>query len=142
MSIPGLQRGVLTISNNVITDHNRAPLTISNERIETRTRMVDGTLRVNFIATKLRVSASWDLVPSLGTQCVDNRTGSTVFGGQELKNLYETSNGNPLTVRITSKSSAGDYVEKQMVFASFEYTVAKRGPHFDLVNMSVELEEV
>ena len=144
--IPGLQNGILSIGGNTITDHNRAPLQVSYERIENRVRMVNGSLRTNFIANKLKISTSWDMVPSLGTKCVDNRTGSTVFGGNELRNLYETSQGNPVSVTITSRMpGSSTSVTKNMIFASFEYTVAKRSTSadgFDLVNMTVELEEV
>ena len=150
MAFPGLRNGILKISTNsdyttnakIITDHNRAELTIGNQRIETRNRMVNGTLRVNFIANKLTISTSWDMVPSLSSQCADYRAASPVIGGNELKDLYESSNGNPVYVTITAKTSTGETLQKPMIFSSFEYRVVKRSNNFDLVNMSVELEEV
>ena len=150
MAFPGLRNGILKISTNsdyttnakIITDHNRAELTIGNQRIETRNRMVNGTLRVNFIANKLTISTSWDIVPSLSSQCVDYRAATPVIGANELKDLYESSNGNPVYVTITAKTSTGETLQKPMIFSSFEYRVVKRSNNFDLVNMSVELEEV
>lgn len=50
----------------ILSDHNRSPIDISNERIEQRQRMANGTMRSFFIADKLKVSLSWDMIPSRG----------------------------------------------------------------------------
>lgn len=48
----------------ILSDHNRQPIDISNERIEQRQRMANGTMRSFFIADKTRISTSWNMLPS------------------------------------------------------------------------------
>jgi hypothetical protein len=50
----------------ILSDHNRSSIDISNERIEQRQRMANGTMRSFFIADKLTVSVSWSMIPSRG----------------------------------------------------------------------------
>jgi hypothetical protein len=50
----------------IISDHNRSPIDISNERIEQRQRMANGTMRSYHIADKLSISLSWSMLPSRG----------------------------------------------------------------------------
>jgi hypothetical protein len=143
-----LSDAALKIDGILITDHNRATLEVSTDRIETRRRMANGTLRINFIGNKTKISTSWDMVPSLDAKTVDGNKGAAY-----LKNLYDTKGATPMTVVVTFKNgSTGDTttITKTMVFASFDYNVVKRGTTFgsathagfDLVNMSLALEEV
>jgi hypothetical protein len=48
----------------ILSDHNRAQISISNERIEQRQRMANGTMRSFFIADKLTIDTSWSMLPS------------------------------------------------------------------------------
>ena len=48
----------------ILSDHNRAEIGMTNERIEQRQRMANGTMRSFFIADKLSVSTSWSMLPS------------------------------------------------------------------------------
>lgn len=48
----------------VLTDHNRGEMSISQQRIESRQRMVNGTMRSYHIADKISLSCSWDRIPS------------------------------------------------------------------------------
>jgi hypothetical protein len=50
----------------IISDHNRSEINISNERIEQRQRMANGTMRSFFIADKLTITTSWTMLPSRG----------------------------------------------------------------------------
>jgi hypothetical protein len=52
----------------ILSDHNRSPIDMSNERIEQRQRMANGTMRSYFIADKLTVSTSWVNLPSRAFQ--------------------------------------------------------------------------
>jgi hypothetical protein len=60
----GILEQYLEQSFIVLSDHNRAELSISNERIEQRQRMANGTMRSFFIADKLTISTSWSMLPS------------------------------------------------------------------------------
>lgn len=48
----------------ILTDHNRGPISLSNNRIETKQRMVNGRMRSYHTADKLNLSVSWDRIPS------------------------------------------------------------------------------
>jgi hypothetical protein len=48
----------------ILSDHNRSQIGITNERIEQRQRMANGTMRSFFIADKLSVDTSWSMLPS------------------------------------------------------------------------------
>ena len=48
----------------VLSDHNRAEISMSNERIEQRQRMANGTMRSFFIADKISINTSWSMLPS------------------------------------------------------------------------------
>ena len=48
----------------ILTDHNRGPISLSNNRIESRQRMINGRMRSYHIADKLVLSLSWQRVPS------------------------------------------------------------------------------
>lgn len=48
----------------ILTDHNRGPIALSNNRIENRQRMANGRMRSYHIADKLSLSVSWERLPS------------------------------------------------------------------------------
>ena len=48
----------------ICSDHNRAEMNISQQRIESRQRMINGTMRSYHIADKISLSVSWDRLPS------------------------------------------------------------------------------
>jgi len=50
----------------ILSDHNRKGLSFSTERIEQRKRMINGRMRSVHIADKVKLSVSWDLLPSRG----------------------------------------------------------------------------
>lgn len=54
----------------ILSDHNREPIDISNERIEQRQRMANGTMRSYFIADKLSINMSWSMIPSRGFEVI------------------------------------------------------------------------
>lgn len=48
----------------ILSDDNRGPLEIQNERIEKRERMINGRMRSYHIADKLSINVSWEMLPS------------------------------------------------------------------------------
>lgn len=48
----------------ILSDHNRSNLDFSTERIENRKRMSNGRMRSYFIADKINISTSWEMLPS------------------------------------------------------------------------------
>jgi hypothetical protein len=68
----------------ILSDHNRSPINIGNERIEKRERMINGRMRSYHVADKLKFDFSWDMLPSRSYASVpefNKDTGkSSVFG--------------------------------------------------------------
>lgn len=62
----GVEVGTNGHSGNflILSDHNRSPIEIKNERIETRQRTVNGRMRSFHVADKLNISTSWTMLPS------------------------------------------------------------------------------
>lgn len=48
----------------ICSDHNRGEINISQQRIENRQRMVNGTMRSYHVADKITVSTTWQMLPS------------------------------------------------------------------------------
>jgi hypothetical protein len=48
----------------ILSDDNREPLAFSNERIESRKRMINGRMRSYYVADKLSLDVSWQRLPS------------------------------------------------------------------------------
>ena len=129
-----------------LTEHNRQPLSLNTERIESVQRMANGTLRKYFIADKLTLSVSWEMVPSFRNETVDG-----AWGAEDIKNFYESTAGrgtfrvkinptvfSPSLVEQSDGALADDYTYT-MVFTSCDFTVLKRGLQtFWSVNISLE----
>lgn len=127
-----------------MSEHNRAPLSFNIERIEQMQRMADGTARKYFVADKISLSASWEMLPSFRNETVDGG-----WGAEDLKNFYESPAGrgffniklnptvfDPLLVKEGLLSN--DYTYNVM-FSSCDFTVVKRGLQpFWSVNISLE----
>ena len=129
-----------------VTEHNRAPLSLNNLRIEQSSRMSNGTLRKYFIADKLEMSVSWDMIPSFRNETVDG-----AWGAEDIKNFYESAAGrgafrikvNPTVfdpTLITDGTLSDDYTYT-VVFTSCDFTVVKRGIQ-TFWDVSLTLEQV
>lgn len=133
--------GSLTYRN--ISDHGRGPISMTPERIENSIRTVDGTMRRQVIATKYKYSCDWSNLPSVSSRTVDEN-----LGGYEIKNFFETITGAFGIKFYVGNSNATnttltDTITKIVMFNSFSYEIAGRSQSgIDLVNISVELEEV
>lgn len=132
MSLP--RSSALTVNGVLWTEHNRDSLSLDPQRIERSTRMVGGTLRKNYVADKYKIAASWALVPS--TVAFDGK-----LAGKGIKDFYESSTGHgSFTVVVAYDGTTTTYT---MVISAFTYAVVKRsGSGFDLVNISIEFDEV
>jgi len=152
----------------VLSDHNRQPFSISQQRIENRQRMVNGTMRSYHTADKLSLSVSWNRLPSrsFSTDVEFDEFGKPIIpanqeefamdggaGGVSLLEWYQDHAG-PFYVflsydkYINFNTDPFDHLNQynqilHMYFASFEYTVEKRGANnYDMWNISLTLEEV
>lgn len=124
-------------NGNKVTEHNRQSIQITEQKIKSSERTINGTLRENVRAVKSRYSISWELVPSLASKTVDG-----FWGGREILDFARSTNS--FTLEIRYDDADGGTLTKTVVFSGDpEYEVVGRSPAgFDLVNVSVELEEV
>jgi len=144
--IPYLSRGEKKFIR--VTEHNRGPLTLDNNRIEQAARMSNGTLRKYFIADKLNISVAWNMIPSFRNETVDGG-----WGAEDLKNFYESAAGrgefrikinptvfSPTLITENAGTLSDDYTYTVM-FTSCDFAVVKRGlqPYWDV---SISLEQV
>lgn len=105
-----------------LTEHNRAPVTIGINRIESAKRMANGTLRKYFIADKKNVSASWSMLPSYSTLTVDGG-----YGAVDLKTFYESSKGQGIfKVKVSYNGVDARDEIMLMSFTDFSASVVKR----------------
>jgi hypothetical protein len=129
-----------------VTEHNRSPLSLNINRIETGQRMANGIMRKYFIADKLSVNVSWEMLPSFRNETVDG-----AWGAEDLKNFYESTAGRlPFRIKLNPTVFSIDLVEQSdgaladdytytMMFSSCDFTIIKRGLQpFWSVNLSLE----
>jgi hypothetical protein len=73
----GLTSTDLADSFLILSDHNRSEISITNERIEQRKRMINGTMRSYHIADKVSMTVSWNMLPSRAYGTLPNFNQST-----------------------------------------------------------------
>ncbi len=124
-----------------ISDHGRAPLDVAIERIETKQRMGDGTLRRYTVAKKRTWSTSWENIPDKNVSFLANGQ-----SGIWMENFHNTIDGSFL-MRLRAGSdvdinyTGGNGTVVEVMISDFSKNVTKRGKAFDLWNMSISLEE-
>lgn len=146
-----------------ITDHNREPIQISTEVIESQSRMANGTMRKYVIANKKKISVSWKYVPSKTSESADGFNSAAW-----LEWFYQANAGIPIYVKVvsseinsnpvintlpsgtfttaqTAASSSGSSTgaTKYKVFMTdFSKTIINRTQISDYVDMSIEFTEI
>lgn len=75
----------------ILSDHNRQPMSISQQRIENRQRMINGTMRSYHIADKITISTSWNNLPSrsFSRNVIFNSSGVAQMSGSDLENTVD-----------------------------------------------------
>jgi hypothetical protein len=129
-----------------VSEHNRQPLSINVDRIEQSSRMANGTTRKYFVADKINISLSWEMLPSFRNETVDGG-----WGAEDIKNFYESTAGrgafriklnptvfSPDLITDSSGTLSDDYTYTVM-FTSCDFTLIKRGLQpFWSVNLTLE----
>jgi hypothetical protein len=136
---------------NKVTEHNRSEFTIGTQRIESKRRMSNGTLRKYYVADKKSFNLSWEMLPSYRNLTVDG-----AWGAEDLREFYEDGGTGTFRIRVNmaktgtnqenivatgiNQQSSG-YEEYNVSCTEATFTIVKRGiqPHW---NVSLSLEEV
>lgn len=121
-------------NNEPITEHNRKPLSVDWDPINSESRMANGTLRRYSVATKKNFSTSWDMIPKGVDFAVDGK-----WAGGAMVAFYEGLQGNAFELKITNIDATTEtYV---VMFSDFSKSIEKRGSQ-DFWNISVTMKEV
>ncbi len=116
-----------------VTDHNRSSLSITTERIETRKRMANGTMRTYWIADKNSWSMSWEMLPNTNAATVDG-----YMGADTLESTYLAQHGDFELELTFGNSPVRIY---RVMWKDFSKTLLKRGK-YDFYDVSASFEEV
>jgi hypothetical protein len=138
-----------------LTDHNREPINISTELIESQSRMANGKMRKYVVAQKNKISASWKYIPSK-----TNETADLNYSAAWLELFYSSNVSLPIYLKIVSSkinqeesvnSLPSDFNFKTATTAStvysvfmtdFSKTIINRTKLSDYVDMSIEFTEI
>jgi len=117
-----------------LTEHNRAQVNVTFERIEGETdRMANGRLRKWFVADKHSWDTSWDMVPHNSTYTLDGG-----YGGQEIEAFHLA---NPGEFYLYVRKPDGTEEQFLVVVSNFSRGVQKRGI-YEFWNITITFEEV
>jgi hypothetical protein len=137
-----------------LTDHNREPIQISPELIESQSRMANGKMRKYIVAQKNKISVSWKYVPSKQSEAVDG-----FFSAAWLESFYKSNAGLPIYLKVVSSEldtdpsfgalPSGTFITAQTGFKiynvfmnDFSKTIINRTKLSDYVDMSIEFTEI
>jgi hypothetical protein len=116
-----------------LSEHNRAPLSVTPERIESKQRMHNGRMRSWHTADKRTWSTSWSDIPHDSTKTVDGK-----MGAQEMEAFYDANPGEFIMyIRLPDGQQSTHYV----MFSEFSKTISKRGV-YEFWNIDLAVEEV
>lgn len=133
-----------------LSEHNRQPVSLTNNRIEKTQRMSDGTMRKFFITDKKQINVSWNMLPSYYTYTVDGG-----YGAVDIKNFYEGT-ASKTSGALSGQSNfdvtisyGGSSQTLNMIFTSCSFEIIKRNvkestgdtPQ-EFWNVSLSMEEV
>jgi hypothetical protein len=136
-----------------LTDDNRESLQITPQRIESKRRMIDGTMRSVHIADKNEFSTSWTNLPSRKTRPtpstpdgLSNKITSDSFGaGQDIKDWYDSNLSDFWVLLVfdanVTNAPASSAEKYNVFFDDFQYDIVKRGQFNDLWDVSISLVE-
>jgi len=145
-----LQAGIQLSLDNVnwqkLTDHNRDPISVSQELIESQSRMANGKMRKYVVAQKNTISVSWNYVPSKTSETVDLNHSSAW-----LESFYRSNVGSPVWLKVVASelNSSGNFVTAQTGFevynvfmSNFSKSIINRTKVSDYVSMSIDFTEI
>lgn len=121
-----------------ITDHNRSPLSVSVERIETKQRMADSTMRRYVVAKKRTWSADWSNIPSTNSKAGGLSTVDGGWAGEDIEKFHNTTDG---AFQMQLRRGDGTVETVTVMIIDFSKEIVKRGT-VDLWDLSITLEEV
>jgi len=127
-----------------LSEHNRAPVSISTTRIEKTQRMSNGTLRKIFIADKKSIDTSWSMLPTNDVMTIDGG-----YGAGSIRSFYYGKGTGVFKVKISYNGVSERDEIMIMSFTGCSFTVVKRNVKEktadiaqEFWDVSINLEEV
>ena len=151
----GIHLSIDQVNWKQLTDHNRDPIQISTELIETSSRMANGRMKKFVVDKKNNISTSWTYVPSKTSECVDGN-----YGGAWIESFYNTYCEVPIYVKIINstadldpntatvpldfnfKTSESGSIVIQAFMTGFSKTIINRTKISDYLDISIEFTEI
>lgn len=124
---------LMTWNNTKISDHNRSELGIGVERIETKKRMANGTMRKYVVADKKTFSVNWTDLPHSKDFTVDG-----FWGGKEIEAFYAL-NAGAFSLKIFNGDGSSETYN--VFFSDFTKNIKKRGL-YDFWDINLTMEEM
>lgn len=124
----------LEINGVMLTDHNRSPLAISNERLVNDVRTQFGELRRYYKADKKSFSVSWSMVPQDSESTVDRH-----LGAEDMFKFFQSLTG-AATLRVYY--DFGEEEDYKIVITSFSTELLKRWLPYRFYEVSLAMEEI
>jgi hypothetical protein len=138
-----------------LTDHNRQPIEVFPELIETQKRMSNGSLRKYVIAQKNKISTSWEFLPTKASEIVDGN-----YGAAWIESFYKSNVSIPIYIKVIQseidpdgviggvpsnsnfKTSATGSKTYQVFITNFSKILRKRTTISDYVDIDIEFTEI
>lgn len=127
-----------------LTEHNREPVSIGNNRIEKQQRMANGTMRKLFTADKKIISTNWRMLPSYSSMTIDGG-----YGAIDLKTFYHNKGKGSFKLKISYNAVTARDEVINVVFSECSHTLVKRNVKSkssdaaqEFWDVSIGLEEV
>lgn len=129
-----------------LTDHNRDPIAVSTELIETQARMANGRMKKYVVAQKNTISVSWTYIPSKTSETADLNHSSAW-----LESFYRSNVGSPIHLKLVESglNNSGAFVTAQntskvytVFMTNFSKVIINRTKVSDYVNMSIDFTEI
>lgn len=124
----------LEINQEFLTDHNRSPLQISNERLSNDVRTQFGSLRRYYRADKKTFSVSWTMLPQSFEDTVDGN-----LGAEDLIEMFNSITG---SADLKIYFDFGEEQDYKVVINEFNYSLNKRWDPYRFYDISVTMQEV
>lgn len=150
----GIQLSLDNVNWQKLTDHNRDPIAISQELIESQSRMANGKMRKYVISNKTNISVAWTYVPSKTSETADLN-----YSAAWLESFYKANAGVPIYLKVVSSEldpdpsigslPSGTFATAQtgskvytVFMNNFSKLVINRTKVSDYVNMSIDFTEI
>lgn len=125
-----------------VTDHNRAALAVNVERIETKQRMADGTMRRYVVAKKRTWSTSWTMLPNRNDIVGFPGTVDGAWAGKAIEDFHDA-NDDAFYIRLYGADGVEVLPPTLVMITDFNKDVVKRSPGgIEFWDLSITLEEV